>query len=328
MLFLNHTAVRQALSGAPGLVRPVVESAYRSLARGTSISASVTLLPIPNPETSRFVSLPAYYSGEGNAGAIDVAGAKWVSNFRGNIARGLRPFSTLVVVSDTETGLPMAVMECTEINLRRTAASAYLAAESVGFDPGNGVIGIVGAGELAKAFCDELIETYPGPHKMMISDIVDHRAQELATVAQEMGIDASVQTTDHILRDASILVLATSAEEPFLDVADLPNDHRMILNISADDIATGYFSRVLNVTDRAKDIAILPVGLGLAINEGLDPAEVLELPQLLSSGNAPTDTRPVVYTPFGLSILDVAVAAEIHKIAARDGLGVTWDPRG
>jgi N-[(2S)-2-amino-2-carboxyethyl]-L-glutamate dehydrogenase len=322
--FLNSKDVSKVLLDSPEIVRPSVLDTYRSLAAGDSTSAKTTFLPIPNDAPSRFVSLPAHAA---TAGARGAAGTKWVSNFRGNVQHQIPPLNTLLLLSDTKTGAPLACLEGSELNLRRTAASAYLAAERFGFDPNDGPIGIIGAGALAEAFAAELIQTYSGAHSVLVSDIIEERAHELVASLTARGVAASAETTEHILRTARIVVLATSAEEPWIDIDLLPTDHRMILNISADDLPVEYFSRVLNVADRVADVASLPVSLGRAIAQGLDTADILELPHLLDSEVIST-SRPVVFSPFGLSVLDVALAEHIYRIAESQDLGVAWDHRG
>ena len=322
MLLLNHSQVQHILQEAPEIVRPAVVDAYRSFRDGASASAH-SFLPIPNEDFSRFISLPAYLMGERGR----VAGAKWVSNFRGNMTRGERPLNTLLLLSDAETGVPLGCMECTEINLRRTAASAYLAAESCGFNPQNESLGIVGAGELAEAFCAELIHTYGTAQSVTITDIVAGRAEALAASLQKRGINASAGSAEDILRNAGITILATSAAEPWIDIDLLPTDHRLLLHISTDDLPVEYYSRALNITDSVEGVASETDGLGGAIRAGLDRTEVLELPRIMD-GPTVTDERPVVYSPFGLSLLDVALAREVHEVAVNKGYGVLWEPRG
>ncbi|MGO4384062.1 NAD(P)-binding domain-containing protein [Specibacter sp. RAF43] len=324
MKFLNRTDVSRILADAPEIVRPVVIDTYSSLAAGHATSAKTTFLKIPNEATSRFVSLPAHAGVEGGAGA---AGTKWVSNFRGNVERDIPPLNTLLLLSDTGSGAPLACLEGSELNLRRTAASAFLAAERFGFDPSDGPIGLVGAGALAKAFCAELIQTYSGVHSVVVSDIVADRAHELVASLLERGVKASVGSTEEILRDANIVVLGTSAEEPWIDLELLPTEGKIILNISADDLPAEYFSRVLNVTDRVSDVASMPVSLGRAIAQGLETTDILELPHLLGTDVVTTE-RTVVFSPFGLSVLDVALAEKIYRIADSQDVGMAWDHRG
>lgn len=52
----------------------------------------------------------------------DVTAVKWITGFPTNRGRGLPYLSGLILVSDSETGLPIAVMDCASITAARTAA--------------------------------------------------------------------------------------------------------------------------------------------------------------------------------------------------------------
>ncbi|MGD9072517.1 MAG: hypothetical protein PVI69_12185, partial [Desulfobacterales bacterium] len=54
--------------------------------------------------------------------AMKSAGVKWVSGYPGNQARGLPYITGLLILNDTETGIPIAVMDCVWITAMRTGA--------------------------------------------------------------------------------------------------------------------------------------------------------------------------------------------------------------
>lgn len=59
---------------------------------------------------------------------IESAGMKWVGGYPENYKRGLPYITGLLVLNDTETGVPYAVMDCTWITAIRTAAATALTA--------------------------------------------------------------------------------------------------------------------------------------------------------------------------------------------------------
>jgi ornithine cyclodeaminase/alanine dehydrogenase len=94
----------------------LVERTYRSMAAGR-----VELPPKPgvHPRENAFIhAMPAYLADD------DVAAIKWVAGYPGNKQRGLPYISGLIVVNDTETGMPTAVMDAAEITAARTAAAS------------------------------------------------------------------------------------------------------------------------------------------------------------------------------------------------------------
>ena len=68
-------------------------------------------------------AMPAYIP------ALHAIGMKWVSGYPANQARGLPYITGLLILNDDETGLPLAVMDCTWITAMRTGAATALAAK-------------------------------------------------------------------------------------------------------------------------------------------------------------------------------------------------------
>ncbi len=68
-------------------------------------------------------AMPAYIP------ALNSAGMKWVSGYPENWKKGLPYISGLLILNDPETGLPLAVMDCTWITAKRTGAATAVAAK-------------------------------------------------------------------------------------------------------------------------------------------------------------------------------------------------------
>jgi len=77
--------------------------------------------------------------------ALGAAGIKWVSGYPENPARGLPYVGGLVILNDPETGLPLAVMDCTWITAMRTGAATAVAARYLA-RPESSSAGIVACG--------------------------------------------------------------------------------------------------------------------------------------------------------------------------------------
>ena len=70
---------------------------------------------------------------------------KWVTSFPGNPARGLPTVTGLVVLSDADTGVLLAVLDAAAVTALRTAAAAAIAADTL-CRPGASSYAVVGAG--------------------------------------------------------------------------------------------------------------------------------------------------------------------------------------
>ena len=68
-------------------------------------------------------AMPAYIPG------LESAGMKWVSGYPDNQKKGLPYITGLLILNDVETGIPIAMMDCTWITAMRTGAATAVAAK-------------------------------------------------------------------------------------------------------------------------------------------------------------------------------------------------------
>jgi len=93
-----------------------------------------------HPRPDSFIhAMPAYIPG------LNSAGMKWVSGYPENLQKGLPYISGLIILNNPETGLPLAVMDCTWITAKRTGAATAVAAKYLA-RPDSKVVGILGCG--------------------------------------------------------------------------------------------------------------------------------------------------------------------------------------
>ena len=84
-------------------------------------------------------AMPAYIP------SLQAAGLKWVSGYPGNQAKGLPYITGLLILNDPDTGIPLAVMDCTWITAQRTGAATALSAKYLA-RPDSVSVGIVACG--------------------------------------------------------------------------------------------------------------------------------------------------------------------------------------
>jgi ornithine cyclodeaminase/alanine dehydrogenase len=99
-------------------------------------------------------------------------GAKWVTLFPDNVARGLPITNGLVVLSNPETGLPAAVMDAGAITAWRTGASVGVAARYLA-RPEAACVGVLGCGVQARAAVRALAAVLPGLRAVRCHDAVE-----------------------------------------------------------------------------------------------------------------------------------------------------------
>jgi ornithine cyclodeaminase/alanine dehydrogenase len=88
------------------------------------------------------------------------AGVKWVGGFPENFKKGLPYISGLLIFSDVETGLPLAVMDCIWITAKRTGAATALSARYLA-RPESSVMGMLGCGVQGHSNVEALNVLFP-----------------------------------------------------------------------------------------------------------------------------------------------------------------------
>jgi ornithine cyclodeaminase/alanine dehydrogenase-like protein (mu-crystallin family) len=108
-----------------------------------------------HPRPDSFIhAMPAFIP------SLESAGIKWVSGFPANVPKGLPYISGLIVLNDPETGLPLAVMDCTWITAKRTGAATAVAAKYLA-RPDSRTLGILGCGVQGRSNLEALKALFP-----------------------------------------------------------------------------------------------------------------------------------------------------------------------
>src|SRR5687767_1851901 len=111
LLYLSRADV-ESVGLSMAEIIDALEEMFRAKGRG-----EVEMPPKPgiHPLPDAFIhAMPAYLP------QLGAAGLKWVSGYPQNQKRGLPYIHGLLVLNDPDTGVPLAVMDCTWITAMRT----------------------------------------------------------------------------------------------------------------------------------------------------------------------------------------------------------------
>ncbi|UCH35628.1 MAG: ornithine cyclodeaminase family protein, partial [Armatimonadota bacterium] len=160
-----------------------LEPAFREHAEGR-----VEMPPKPGVHTlsdSFIHAMPAYIP------ALHSAGVKWVSGYPGNPERGLPYITGLLILNDVDTGVPLAVMDCTWITAMRTGAASAIAARHLA-RPESSTLGILGCGVQGRSHLEALKVLFP-IERVTAYDIVPENAARFAAEAGgRWGVEVTV----------------------------------------------------------------------------------------------------------------------------------------
>ncbi|MFG2537147.1 2,3-diaminopropionate biosynthesis protein SbnB [Streptomyces sp. NPDC048511] len=320
MRILGREDVAAALDGLDPAVLDAVRTAYVLHGQGRSEVPFSGFLRPPGDDGSRIISLPAYLGGP-----EPVMGLKWISSFPANVERGLQRASSVQILNDLRTGYPTAVLEASQVSASRTAASAALASRTLHGDRPVHTAGLIGCGTINRRVLDFLVLVHPELRTVTVQDAVPGRA---ATFAAQMAalrpeISFVAGDVDDALRAGTVSV-ATTDSTYWLDLAahpDRPAD-QVILHLSLRDLSTDSVLNAYNVVDDIEHVMRERTSLHRAEQEvGHRRFVDEEIATVLGRTEAPVTGRTVVFSPFGLGILDLAVARTILAAATRHGIG-------
>ena len=148
-------------------------------------NGNVEMPPKPGVHTQpdAFIhAMPAYIP------ALKSVGMKWVSGYPDNYKRGLPYITGLLILNDDETGIPLAVMDCTWITAMRTGAATAVAAKYLA-RPESESVGILGCGVQGRSNLEALKVLFPIKRVVAYDTIPEQTERFVQFVRERFGID-------------------------------------------------------------------------------------------------------------------------------------------
>src|SRR5216117_3077928 len=285
----------------------IVREAYLAHADGQSVNPDSFFLRFPEKPDCRIIALPAYI---GNG--FDVAGLKWIASYPGNVQRGFPRASAVLVLNNYETGYPFAILESSIISAARTAASAVLAAFWLnGQSRRAQSLGIVGTGFIARYVYDFLVDTGWAIKDVRLYDTSPAESEKFKNTVCRPEHHRSVTVVPHVaelLSSSDLIVFTTVASIPHINDTWLFDHNPVVLHIALRDLHPDILLRSQNVVDDVEHVMKANTSPHLTAqltgNRNFVTGTLAEIMQGQKSVNR---SRPIIFSPFGLGILDVAV---------------------
>jgi ornithine cyclodeaminase/alanine dehydrogenase len=130
-------------------------------------------------------AMPAYIP------ALHSVGMKWVSGYPENYKRGLPYITGLMILNDEETGIPLAVMDCTWITGMRTGAATAVAAKYLA-RPESESVGILGCGVQGRTNLEALKVLFPLTRVVAYDVLPDAAGKYAREMRERFGVDVTV----------------------------------------------------------------------------------------------------------------------------------------
>ncbi len=310
---ISGAQVQQALQGREDQVMKVVEDTYRLHGAGDSINPPSYFLRFPDRPSSRIIALPASIGGE-----VNVDGLKWISSFPDNVAVGIPRASAVLILNDHDTGYPFACLESSIISAVRTAASAALAADWLSRDRGRPTrVGFIGVGLIARYIHTFLAGTGWGFDETGVHDLSADSTDGFRGYLNKSGATTRItvhESAETLIRSSDLVVFATVAGEPHIQDVSWFAHNPLVLHVSLRDLAPEILLASTNIVDDVEHCLKANTSPHL-VEQLTGNRDFLDgtLDDVMAGRvRIPTD-RPVVFSPFGLGVLDLAVGSFVYN---------------
>ncbi|MBO0789619.1 MAG: 2,3-diaminopropionate biosynthesis protein SbnB [Ktedonobacteraceae bacterium] len=316
---ISGTQVQHALQGRETQIVEVIEATYRLHGAGDSVNPPSYFLQFPDRPSSRIIALPASIGGQ-----VRVDGLKWISSFPQNVAAGIPRASAVLILNDHDTGYPFACLESSIISATRTAASAALAADWLSRGRRRPArVGFFGVGLIARYIHTFLAATgwsfdEIGVHDLSTDSAAGFRGYlERSDTASQITI---YDSAEQLIRSSDLVVFATVAGQPHVSDLSWFAHNPLVLHVSLRDLAPEIVLASTNIVDDVEHC--------LKANTSPHLAEQLTgnrnflrgtLDDVMSGRVTVPSDRPVVFSPFGLGVLDLAVGKYVYDEVVRSG---------
>jgi ornithine cyclodeaminase len=227
--------------------------------------------------------------------------------------------SAFIIDSASATMVPVP------ISATRTAASAALAADWLSRDRQRPTrVGFVGAGLIARYIHSFLAATGWLFDEIGVHDLSGDSAAGFRGYLEQSGTAGQIrvhESAEGLVRSSDLVVFATVAAQPHIWEVSWFGHHPVVLHVSLRDLAPQILLAATNVVDDVEHC--LKANTSPHLVEQLTGNRDFLLGTLddVMAGRVkvPAD-RPVIFSPFGLGVLDLAVGKNVydHLVASGD----------
>jgi len=296
------------LEANPQAVVAAVKQAYLQHAQGQTISPDSYFLRFPHHPRQRIIALPASIESDN-----PVTGIKWIASFPDNIEQGLDRASAVLIINDRQTGYPVACLEGSLISAARTAASAVLGAEYLHPTPKKiRQLGVVGCGPIAHRSLGLLAKMGWEIDALCVCDLDESRSQLFRDKAEGWVKSHHTASLEATVRGSDMLLIATSATQPYILSPDWFSHAPTVLHMSLRDLSPEVILAAQNVADDVSHCLKAQTSPHLASElVGHHDFMIGGIADVIAGRVIAKADRTRIYSPFGMGILDLAVAQQL-----------------
>jgi alanine dehydrogenase len=327
---LTETDVKAVLS-MDDLIETMA-SALRRFSNGRVIQPVRPTIAIASD--AFFAAMPSFVRGADDGGGAAM-GAKLVTLFGSNAARGLHTHLATIVLLDPQTGALLALLDGRYITEARTAAVSAVSSRLLARKTAAS-LAIIGSGVQARSHLEALSRVHHlrqvavwSPNKPHRDQFVEEANSATATGGQT-GVRPQVRAVEHAgeaIVGADVIVLVTSSPSPVVESGWVkPGAH--VISVGACRPNQREMDPALVAGARlfvdSRGAALVESGdVVMGIQEGRFGADhiVAELGELGEAAGRRSDTEITIFKSLGLAVEDVTAADLAYRRTVERGIG-------
>jgi ornithine cyclodeaminase/alanine dehydrogenase-like protein (mu-crystallin family) len=255
-------------------------------------------------------------------------GAKIVSVFRGNPARGLPTVTSTYVLSDYETGAPLAIMDGSYLTAIRTAAGSAVATRALARTDAKS-LGVFGTGVQAR-FHVETIRRVRSLSAVLVRGTSRQKGEAFAAwVGDATGLVARAATPEEVSA-CDIVAACTTSSTPVVVAEAVPDGAHVnavgAFTPSTRELPAQLINRARVYVDTRAGALSEAGDLILAQQAGAFSELAGEVGEVLLGAvyGRTSDTEVTIYKSVGAAFLDAATARLAFAEASRSGIGTVY----
>jgi alanine dehydrogenase len=319
-------------------------SALQAFSAGRVAQPVRTVIPV-HGDHAFFGLMPAFVRAaeSANSGAL---GAKLVTVFGSNAARGLPSHLASIVLLDAETGALQALLDGRYITEARTAAVSAVSSRLLARKTAKS-LAIIGTGVQARSHLEALSRVHSlrqvtvwSPNKLRCDAFVEEARTAMGSDPNSYGEGTNrgqtpITAVDHAgeaVVGADVIVLVTSSPTPVIEDGWVkPGAH--VISVGAcrptqREMDPALVARARLFVDSRAAALVESGDVMLGIQEGRFAADhiVAEIGELAAGAiGRRTDTEVTIFKSLGLAVEDVTAAALAYQRAVERGIGATLE---
>ncbi|HZS46220.1 MAG TPA: ornithine cyclodeaminase family protein [Blastocatellia bacterium] len=305
----------------------VIERAFADYANGQAeIPLRISLAaPLKN---GRGYFMPGSFAAENPS-----FGMKIVTEFAANKNVGLPSILGIVILLDTETGKPLAIMDGRHVTNIRTGAASGVAAKYLARKDAS-TVGIIGFGDQAQTQLWAMSEVRSIKRVRAYSPSASQKTKLIAEISEKIKAPVEIAADpEEACQDADIIILATNKPGPVIK-GDWVKPGACVIAVglhtqSFGELDTDTIAKAQLVVCDERSAALKESGdiIG-ALNTGvITEDQLINLGDIIlarHSGRTSGD-QITVYRSLGNAFQDLATASYVYGQAKENGIGVEFD---